>query len=70
MAKLLWWNEHTLEIFMWSQNYGYVFADEDPFMKLPPKVRKIFYWMAQAMKADWEIWNSFGSLGMRDRKEN
>ncbi len=34
MAKLLRWAVHTLEIFMWPQDYGYVSADGDPFMEL------------------------------------
>lgn len=34
MAKLLRWTLHTLEIFMWPQDYGYVSADGDPFMEL------------------------------------
>ena len=34
MAKLLRWILHTLEIFMWPQDYGYVSADGDPFMEL------------------------------------
>ena len=34
MAKLLRWIVHTLEIFMWPQDYGYVSADGDPFMEL------------------------------------
>ena len=34
MAKLLRWIVHTLEIFMWPQDYGYVSSDGDPFMEL------------------------------------
>lgn len=34
MAKLLRWIVHTLEIFMWPQDYGYVSADCDSFMEL------------------------------------
>lgn len=34
MAKLLRWIVHTLEIFMWPQDYGYVSPDGDPFMEL------------------------------------
>lgn len=34
MAKLLRWIVHTLEIFMWPQDYGYVSSDRDPFMEL------------------------------------
>ena len=34
IAKLLRWIVHTLEIFMWPQDYGYVSADGDPFMDL------------------------------------
>ncbi len=34
MAKLLRWVVHTLEIFMWPQDYGYVPTGGDPFMEL------------------------------------
>lgn len=34
--KLLRWVVHTLEIFIWPQDYGYVSADGDPFMELQP----------------------------------
>ena len=34
MAKLLRWVVHSLEIFMWPQDYGRVSEDGDPFMEL------------------------------------
>lgn len=34
MAKLLRWMVHTLEIFMWPQDHGFVPVDGDPFMEL------------------------------------
>ena len=34
MAKLLRWIVHTLEIFMWPQDYRYVSADGNPFMEI------------------------------------
>lgn len=34
VAKLLRWIVHTLEIFMWPQDYGYVSSYGDPFVEL------------------------------------
>lgn len=39
MAKLLRWIVHTLEIFMWPQDYGCVSADGDPFMEISQGMR-------------------------------
>lgn len=39
MSKLLRWAVHTLEIFMWPQDYCLVSADGDPFMELMPEIQ-------------------------------
>lgn len=40
IVKLLRWIVHTLEIFMWPQDYGYVAAHGDPFMELSSEMRE------------------------------
>lgn len=39
IAKLLRWAVHSLEIFMWPQDYFLVSADGDPFMELMPEIQ-------------------------------